>query len=72
MVISSMSDAKQRAFIPLGIAVLTVSDSRDEASDKSGRLLADRLQQTGHHLADKRIVRDDIYHIRYQSVVRDR
>ncbi len=59
-----MSDANQRTFIPLGIAVLTVSDSRDEASDKSGRLLADRLQQTGHHLADKRIVRDDVYHIR--------
>jgi len=64
MVISSMSEAKQREFISLGIAVLTVSDSRDDASDKSGRLLADRLQSAGHRLADKQIVRDDVYRIR--------
>ncbi|MCS3902714.1 molybdenum cofactor biosynthesis protein B [Methylohalomonas lacus] len=59
-----MAEAKQRAFKPLGIAVLTVSDSRDEASDKSGRLLAERLQQAGHELRDKQIVPDDIYRIR--------
>ena len=64
MVISSMTDAKQREFMPLGIAVLTVSDSRNAASDKSGQLLVERLQQAGHRLADKQIVRDDIYHIR--------
>ena len=59
-----MSNAKQREFIPLGIAVLTVSDSRDESSDKSGRLLAERLQAAGHKLQDKQIVPDDIYRIR--------
>ncbi len=54
----------ERAFVPLPIAVLTVSDSRDERSDKSGKLLASRLQDAGHELADKRIVRDDMYEIR--------
>jgi len=53
-----------RRFKPLAIAVLTISDSRTEATDKSGALLADRLTSTGHTLADKRIVPDDIYAIR--------
>ena len=53
-----------RAFEPLQIAVLTVSDSRGEAEDKSGKLLVDRLTQAGHRCAEKRIVRDDIYAIR--------
>lgn len=64
MVISPMTDAKRREFIPLGIAVLTVSDSRDESTDKSGRLLVDRLQAAGHRLQDKQIVPDDVYRIR--------
>ena len=51
-------------FIPLNIAVLTISDSRTDADDKSGNLLVDRLQTAGHKLADKKIVRDDIYQIR--------
>jgi len=51
-------------FIPLNIAVLTISDSRTNADDKSGNLLVDRLQTAGHKLADKKIVRDDIYQIR--------
>lgn len=51
-------------FIPLRIAVLTVSDSRDEASDKSGRLLVELLEQAGHRLAEKAIVPDDKYRIR--------
>jgi molybdenum cofactor biosynthesis protein B len=57
-----MSDPRQ--FIPLNIAVLTVSDTRTEATDSSGRLLVERLQNTGHRLAAKRIVPDDIYQIR--------
>jgi len=61
--------SNERPFVALEIAVLTVSDSRTEANDKSGRLLTDRLQATGHRLADKRIVRDDIYAIR--AVVSD-
>lgn len=60
-----MNDQKKaREFVPLNIAVLTISDSRSEATDKSGALLAERLAQAGHRLADKRIVRDDIYAIR--------
>ena len=54
----------EREFIPLNIAVLTISDSRTEADDKSGALLAGRLESAGHRLADKRIVPDDIYAIR--------
>jgi molybdenum cofactor biosynthesis protein B len=56
-----MSD---RQFIPLSIAVLTVSDSRTEADDKSGKLLVDRLEGAGHRLHEKVIVPDDIYRIR--------
>ena len=53
-----------REFVPLKIAVLTVSDSRTEDTDKSGKLLVERLEVTGHRLADKRIEPDDIYRIR--------
>jgi molybdenum cofactor biosynthesis protein B len=53
-----------REFIPLSIAVLTISDTRGEAEDKSGALLVTRLGEAGHRLADKRIVRDDVYAIR--------
>ena len=59
-----MADTTNREFIPVNIAVLTVSDSRDEKSDKSGALLAQRLSAAGHRLADKQIVKDDIYAIR--------
>ncbi len=53
-----------REFKPLGIAVLTVSDSRTEENDTSGKALVERLEQAGHRCADKRIVRDDVYAIR--------
>jgi molybdenum cofactor biosynthesis protein B len=53
-------------FYPLRIAVLTVSDTRDEQTDKSGALLADRLQQAGHELAGKSIVKDEVEAIRRQ------
>lgn len=56
--------AEQRDFIPLNIAVLTVSDTRSEADDTSGRVLVERLQAAGHRLAEKQIVPDDIYSIR--------
>lgn len=55
---------ESRAFIPLNIAVLTVSDTRTESSDRSGQYLVDQLQQTGHQLAEKVIVTDNIYQIR--------
>lgn len=54
----------ERQFIPLNVAVMTVSDTRTEETDKSGQLLVDRLTQAGHHLAGKVIVPDDIYKIR--------
>jgi molybdenum cofactor biosynthesis protein B len=54
----------ERAFIPLNIAVLTVSDTRTEENDTSGQTLAERLTGAGHRLAAKRIVPDDIYRIR--------
>lgn len=54
----------EREFRPISIAVLTVSDSRDEATDKSGRLLVERLTKAGHRLAEKLIVPDDVYQIR--------
>jgi molybdenum cofactor biosynthesis protein B len=56
--------AEARAFIPLPIAVLTVSDSRTEADDKSGQVLVELLRAAGHELAEKCIVPDDIYRIR--------
>lgn len=51
-------------FQPLRIAVLTASDSRTEPTDKSNKLLAERFEQAGHSLAERRIVRDDCYAIR--------
>ncbi|HET8697675.1 MAG TPA: molybdenum cofactor biosynthesis protein B [Gammaproteobacteria bacterium] len=53
-----------RPFKPLKIAVLTVSDTRTESTDKSGALLVERLKTAGHELAEKAIVRDDVYAIR--------
>lgn len=54
----------ERTFIPINIAVLTVSDTRTEESDTSGKLLVERLTAAGHRLAEKAIVPDDIYKIR--------
>ncbi|MGR9090244.1 MAG: molybdenum cofactor biosynthesis protein B [Gammaproteobacteria bacterium] len=55
---------KERDFLPLGIAVLTATDTRTEAQDKSGKLLVDRLEAAGHRCVQKRLVPDDIYAIR--------
>jgi molybdenum cofactor biosynthesis protein B len=51
-------------FRSLGIAVLTVSDTRDEKTDKSGDALVEALSSAGHRTAERRIVGDDIYLIR--------
>lgn len=48
-----------RAFFPLSIAVLTISDTRSEADDRSGALLVERLLAAGHQLAERAILRDD-------------
>jgi molybdenum cofactor biosynthesis protein B len=50
---------ESRQFIPLTIAVLTVSDTRSLADDKSGATLADRITAAGHHVAERDIVPDD-------------
>ena len=62
-----MSDSK--AAVALGIAVLTVSDTRNESTDKSGDALIAALQADGHRLIGRKIVSDDIYRIR--AVVSD-
>ncbi len=51
-------------FVPLSIAVLTVSDTRSLEEDKSGATLAERLMKAGHKLADRAIVTDDVGAIR--------
>jgi molybdenum cofactor biosynthesis protein B len=61
---SSNNTHGAKAFIPLNIAILTVSDTRDESNDTSGQLLAERVTTSGHQLADKAIVKDDIYQLR--------
>jgi molybdopterin adenylyltransferase len=53
-----------RDFVPLNIAVLTVSDSRTFADDKSGDVLVERIETAGHKVAARRIVSDDRVHIR--------
>ncbi len=58
------SNPNEREFKPLNIAVMTVSDTRTEDTDKSGNTLVKLLTEAGHALADKRIVPDDIYKIR--------
>ena len=55
---------QDRDFIPLNIAVLTISDSREETNDKSGSSLVKFLTEAGHRLAEKSIVPDDKYRIR--------
>ena len=55
-----MPEPNARELIPLNIAVLTVSDTRDERTDSSGALLAERLTGSGHRLREKAIVRDDL------------
>lgn len=53
-------------FHPLRIAVLTISDTRTEETDKSGALLIERIREAGHELAGKAIVRDEIQAITVQ------
>jgi molybdopterin adenylyltransferase len=57
---------ESKAFVPLDIAVLTVSDTRTFADDKSGTTLAERIAKAGHRLAARVIVRDDVETIRAQ------
>lgn len=51
-------------FTPINIAILTVSDSRTIEQDSSGQYLVDQLKAAGHNLADRQLIKDDIYQIR--------
>jgi molybdenum cofactor biosynthesis protein B len=51
-------------FIPLNIAILTVSDTRSYENDTSGQALVDSLEETGHKLIDRNLIPDDIYQMR--------
>ncbi|AZS19478.1 MULTISPECIES: molybdenum cofactor biosynthesis protein B [unclassified Caulobacter] len=53
-------------FTPVRVAVLTISDTRDEASDTSGQILIERVKAAGHELGGRAVVRDDIDQIRAQ------
>ncbi len=59
-----MSHAPEKAFVPLNIAVLTVSDTRTPETDTSGDTLVERLESAGHKLVDRDIVKDNIYSLR--------
>ncbi|HIQ07436.1 MAG TPA: molybdenum cofactor biosynthesis protein B [Thiotrichaceae bacterium] len=59
-----MSEQTPQVSTALNIAILTVSDSRTEANDISGKVLVERLQRAGHKLADKQICIDSLYAIR--------
>ena len=59
-----MTEKAPRAFLPAGIAVITVSDTRTLADDKSGDTLASRVTAAGHRLADRLIIKDEVRQIR--------
>ena len=59
-----MGNHANKEFTPLRIAVLTVSDTRNDQTDTSGKYLVEALQEAGHRYEDKIIVKDDIYQIR--------
>jgi len=51
---------ESKTMLTVNIAVLTVSDTRTLDNDKSGNVLVERIENAGHHLAGRRIIRDDI------------
>jgi molybdenum cofactor biosynthesis protein B len=55
---------QSRQFVPLKIAVLTVSDTREASEDKSGATLVDRIRAAGHVVAERAIVKDEVKQIR--------
>lgn len=63
---SHTTNSNERTFKPLGIAVLTVSDTRTVSDDKSGDTLIAQLGEAGHNLVERKICRDDVYAIRAQ------
>ena len=61
-----MSIDQGKSFIPVGIALLTVSDTRSLADDKSGSVLAEKIETSGHKVVSRELIRDDRQEIRSQ------
>ena len=61
-----MSIDRRKSFIPIRIALLTVSDTRSLADDKSGSVLAERIETSGHQVVSRKLIRDDRQEIRSQ------
>ena len=59
---------KEREFIPLKIAILCISDTRNIKSDKSGSFLKDRIISSGHNCSDHLVVKDNINQIKNQLI----
>ncbi|NNM51160.1 MAG: molybdenum cofactor biosynthesis protein B [Pseudomonadales bacterium] len=64
-----MSHQSTAEFVALNVAVLTVSDTRQLENDTSGAYLVNALTDAGHQLADRKIIKDDIYRLRAQVSV---
>ena len=54
-----MKTDSTKKFIPVNIAVLTISDTRDESTDTSGNILVNKIKELGHAVVSKKILRDD-------------
>ncbi len=61
-----MSKKQKGPFVPLHVAVLTVSDTRTRENDTSGDLIEERLKRAGHHVAARLILKDDVETLRAQ------
>ncbi len=59
----------KKNFIPLNIAVLVISDTRTESTDKSGQLLVKRIEDAGHNSFERKIVPDNLEQIRQATTV---
>ena len=55
-----MENTEEIKFLPVNIAIMTVSDTRTIKNDRSGLTLVERLEKAGHFLADRAIIRDDV------------
>ena len=61
-----MSIDQRKSFIPVRIALLTVSDTRSLADDKSGSMLSERIETSGHKVVSRELIRDDRQEIKSQ------
>tara|TARA_B100001250_G_C19817114_1_gene799160 strand:- start:5507 stop:6031 length:525 start_codon:yes stop_codon:yes gene_type:complete len=59
-----MTKKDKKTFVPLSISLLTISDTRNIDNDTSGNLLVSLIEESGHNLVDRKIVKDNIFEIR--------